>query len=296
MAMLLIHGGAGTVPERYRDDYRAGLREAADAGYRELLASGDPVGAVIASVSAMESNERAFNAGVGGAPTREGRVELDACVMASDGSAGAVAAVTNSRNPVRLAEKVRTSTPHVILAGEGAERLEEHPVPNESLLTERTREELERWRQRGTDRPGRGTVGALALADDGRLAAATSTGGILAQYPGRLGDTPVPGAGTWCDERHALSGTGIGEAFLRSAACRSVALRIDLGASPAEALQAGLDDLVRARGDGGFIYLGRDGRFGFAYNTPMLALAYRTSRASYEDVQQEPGVHLFDDR
>ncbi len=293
MAILVIHGGAGTVPERYTGAYREGLREAADAGYRELTASGDPVRAVIAAVSAMEANEAAFNAGVGGAPTREGRVELDACVMAADGSAGAVAAVTNSRNPVRLAEKVRTSTPHVILAGAGAERLEDHPVPNESLLTERTREELERWRRRGTDRPGRGTVGALALADDGRLAAATSTGGILGQYPGRLGDTPVPGAGTWCDERHALSGTGIGEAFLRSAACRSVALRIDLGASPEEALRAGLDDLSRAKGDGGFIYLGRDGTFGFAYDTPMLAVAYRAPSASGEDVATDPGVHMF---
>ena len=293
MAILVIHGGAGTVPERYLDAYRAGLEEAADVGYRELLATGDPVKAVVAAVSAMELDDEAFNAGVGGAPTRDGRVELDACVMAGDGSAGAVAAVTNSRNPVRLAEKVRTSTPHVILAGEGAERLEEDPVPNESLLTDRMREELARWRERGTDTPGRGTVGALALADDGRLAAATSTGGILGQYTGRLGDTPVPGAGTWCDERHALSGTGIGEAFLRSVACRSVALRIDLGATPEEALRTGLEELVRARGDGGFIYLGRDGTYGFAYNTPMLAVAYRAPGASYQDVQQEPGVHLF---
>lgn len=293
MSILVIHGGAGTVPERFLDAYREGLRAAADAGYRELTSSGDPVEAVLAAVSHMEANERAFNAGIGGAPTREGRVELDACVMAGDGSAGAVAAVTNSRNPVRLAEKVRTATPHVILAGEGAERLEENRVSNESLLTDRTREELERWRQRGSDRPGRGTVGALALSDDGRLAAATSTGGILAQYPGRLGDTPVPGAGTWCDPRHALSGTGIGEAFLRSAGCRTVALRIDLGATPEEALEAGLDDLVRAKGDGGFIYLNVDGRFGFAYNTPMLAVAYRSPGTSYEDVAQAPGIHLF---
>jgi beta-aspartyl-peptidase (threonine type) len=295
MAILVIHGGAGTVPEKYLDAYRAGLDQAAQAGYAELTATGDPVKAVLAAVSAMELNDKAFNAGVGGAPTREGRVELDACVMASDGSAGAVAAVTNSHNPVRLAEKVRTSTPHVILAAEGAERLEEDPVPNEALLTERMKEELAAWRQRDTDQPGRGTVGALALSDDGRLAAATSTGGILAQYPGRLGDTPVPGAGTWCDERHALSGTGIGEAFLRSVACRSVALRIDLGASPEEALRTGLDDLVRARGDGGFIYLGADGTFGFAYNTPMLAVGYRAPGKSFQDVQREPGVHLFHD-
>src|SRR5690606_9497046 len=131
-------------------------------------------------------------------------------------TAGAVAGVTNSANPVRLADKVRTSTPHVILAGEGANRLEERPIANEELLTKRTRDELARWREARADEPSRGTVGALALADDGRLAAATSTGGRLGQYAGRLGDTPVPGAGTWCDERQALSGTGIGEAFLRT--------------------------------------------------------------------------------
>src|SRR5690606_22128923 len=210
MAILVIHGGAGTVPERYLDAYRAGLEEAADVGYRELLATGDPVKAVVAAVSAMELNEQAFNAGVGGAPTRDGLVELDACVMAADGSAGAVAAVTNSRNPVRLAEKVRTATPHVILAGSGADALETDPVENQALLTGRAGEERSRWRARQQDEPSRGTVGAVALNDDGSLAAATSSGGGLGQYAGRLGDTPVPGAGTWCDRRHALSGTGIG--------------------------------------------------------------------------------------
>ncbi len=137
MSTIVIHGGAGTVPEEYQNAYREGLNAALEAGYQPLTSGGDPIEGALTAVSHMEANERAFNAGVGGAPTREGRVELDACVMASDGSAGAVAAVTNSRNPVRLAEKVRTSTPHVILAGEGAERLEQQPVTNESLLTDR---------------------------------------------------------------------------------------------------------------------------------------------------------------
>ncbi len=293
MATIVIHGGAGTVPEQYQDSYRAGLEAAVDAGYSVLEGGGDPVDAVLAAVSHMEANENAFNAGVGGAPTREGRVELDACVMSHDGSAGAVAAVTNSRNPVRLANRVRLSTPHVILAGEGAERLEEEPVENESLLTERSRQELERWRAKRVDEPGRGTVGALALSGDGRLAAATSTGGVLGQYPGRLGDTPVPGAGTWCDPRHALSGTGIGEAFLRTVGCRTVALRIDQGATPEAALRTALDEIAASRGDGGFIYLGADGLFGFAFNTPMLAVAYRSPTRSFAEIAQRPGVQLF---
>ncbi len=293
MSTLVIHGGAGTVPEPYRDAYRKGLAAALDAGYSALERLGDPLEAVLAAVSHMELNEQAFNAGVGGAPTRDGLVELDACVMAADGSAGAVAAVTNSRNPVRLAEKVRTATPHVILAGSGADALETDPVENEALLTARTREELSRWRAKQQDEPSRGTVGAVALNDDGILAAATSTGGRLGQYTGRLGDTPVPGAGTWCDRRHALSGTGIGEAFLRSAACRTVALRIDNGSTPEQALQAGLDDLVSAEGDGGFIYLGADGIFGYAFNTPMLAVAYRSPAAEFADIAVDAGVRLF---
>jgi len=281
------------VPADYQDAYRAGLKAAADVGYRALDDGGDPLEAVLTAVSNMEANERAFNAGVGGAPTREGRVELDACVMAADGSAGAVAAVSNSSNPVRLADVVRRTTPHVILAGEGAERLEENPVPNESLLTPRTRADLVRWRAKETDEPGRGTVGALALSDDGRLAAATSTGGRLGQYPGRLGDTPVPGAGTWCDARHALSGTGVGESFLRTVACRTAALRIDLGSSPERALRAGLDELKAADGDGGFIYLGADGTFGYAFNTTMIAVAYRSPKASLEEIVKESGVRLL---
>lgn len=293
MSTIVIHGGAGTVPEEYQNAYREGLNAALEAGYQALTSGGDPIEGALAAVSHMEANERAFNAGVGGAPTREGRVELDACVMASDGSAGAVAAVTNSRNPVRLADKVRTSTPHVILAGEGAERLEQQPVTNESLLTDRAKADLERWRAKRTDEPGRGTVGAVALSDDGRLAAATSTGGILGQYAGRLGDTPVPGAGTWCDPRHALSGTGIGEAFLRSAGCRSVALRVDHGATLEQALQAGLDDLKEAKGDGGFIYLGASGLFGFAFNTPMLAVAFRSPTQTLVEIARRSGVHLF---
>lgn len=293
MAILIIHGGAGTVPEPHLDAYRAGLKAAVDAGYESLNAADDPVEAVLVAISHMEANSSAFNAGVGGAPTRDGTAELDACVMAADGTAGAVAAVTNSRNPVRLANKVRTSTPHVILTGDGAGRLEEHPVANEELLTQRSREDLKRWLLKNSDEPARGTVGALAISDDGRLAAATSTGGRLGQYSGRLGDTPVPGAGTWCDRRHALSGTGIGEAFLRTAACRTVALRIDLGATPEEALQAGLDELVAAEGDGGFIYVGADGTFGYAFNTPMLAVAYRSATKQLAEVVRESGVHLL---
>ena len=292
---MLIHGGAGTVPEEYRATYQEGLRAAVESGYGVLTSpEADPIEAVLAAVSNMEANELAFNAGIGGAPTRDGVVELDACVMAADGSAGAVAAVTNSRNPVRLANQVRTSTPHVIMAGDGAGRLESEPVTNESLLSERSRADLARWLARQSEEPSRGTVGAVALSDDGRLAAATSTGGRIGQYTGRLGDTPVPGAGTWCDERHALSGTGIGEAFLRSVGCRSVALRIDLGTTPAEALQVALDELIAADGDGGFIYLGNDGTFGYAFNTPMLAVAYMSATKAVAQVSSTAGVHLID--
>ena len=117
MAILVIHGGAGTVSDRYQDAYREGLKAAADVGHRELQATGDPVKAVIAAVSAMELNEKAFNAGVGGAPTREGRVELDACVMAGDGSAGAVAILgCLTVNDETLIMRVGRANPDLALA------------------------------------------------------------------------------------------------------------------------------------------------------------------------------------
>src|SRR5690625_5053403 len=182
MAILLIHGGAGTIAERYTADYEAGLKEALAAG-EAALRTGSSDGsralqAVLAAVTSMESNSEAFNAGVGGALTRDGKVELDACVMVSGARpgrrAGAVAGVTNTKNPVLLADQVRRETPHVLLIGAGAETLVSEPVGQESLMTEKSRASLERWREGNTGSlevpmGGSNTVGAVALDDDGNL-------------------------------------------------------------------------------------------------------------------------------
>lgn len=292
MAILLIHGGAGTFTEAKAAVYQTGLRAAADAGYASLAAGGSARDAVIEAVMLMEANPEAFNAGVGGAMTRTGDVELDACVMLSDGSVGAVGGVRTSRHPVRLADLVRTATPHVLLVGAGAEALETDPVDNEALKSARSRVEFDQWLASNGPPSGSGTVGAVALADDGTLAAATSTGGIVGQYSGRIGDTPLPGAGTWADTSVALSGTGKGEAFIRSVACRSLAFELERGASLEGALNAALARLIRADGRGGFIAVTADGTFGFGFNTPAMAYGIRAPGVSEEGLTQDAGVRV----
>ncbi len=293
MAILLIHGGAGTFTEAKAESYREGLRRAVDAGYAVLTAGGTALDAVITAVTSMEANPEAFNAGVGGAMTRTGEVELDACVMLSDGSAGAVGGVRNSRNPIRLADLVRTTTPHVLLVGEGAEALETDPVDNEALKSPRSRVEFDRWLASNGPPSGSGTVGAVALADDGTLAAATSTGGIVGQYSGRIGDTPLPGAGTWADANVAVSGTGKGEAFIRSVACKSLADELRHGASLSDALTTSLAGLVSAGGTGGFIVVTADGRVGYGFNTPAMAYGVRAPGVTEHDLTQDTGVHVL---
>jgi beta-aspartyl-peptidase (threonine type) len=292
MAILLIHGGAGTFTTGRDAAYEAGLEAACEAGYTLLTRGSTAVAAVIEAVRMMESNPEAFNAGVGGAMTRTGDVELDACVMLSDGSVGAVGGVRTSRNPVLLADLVRTTTPHVVLFGAGAEALETAPVTNDELKTRHSRAELERWQASSQALTGSGTVGAVALADDGTLAAATSTGGIVGQYLGRIGDTPIPGAGTWADARTAVSGTGKGEAFIRSVACKSVADELAHGATLEAALATALAGLVTAAGNGGFIAVTVDGQVGYGFNTPAMAYAFRAPGLAEQGLSHSAGVHI----
>jgi beta-aspartyl-peptidase (threonine type) len=283
MAILLIHGGAGTFTAGRDEAYEAGLSAACEAGYALLTSGSTAVSAVIEAVRRMESNPEAFNAGVGGAMTRTGDVELDACVMLSDGSAGAVGGVRTSRNPVLLADLVRTTTPHVVLFGAGAEALEKDPVANDELKTPHSRAELERWQASTRALTGTGTVGAVALADDGTLAAATSTGGIVGQYLGRIGDTPIPGAGTWADARTAVSGTG---------ACKRVSDELAHGATLEAALHTTLTGLVTADGSGGLIVVTSDGSFGYGFNTPAMAYAFRAPGLSEHGLSRSAGVRI----
>lgn len=272
--------------------YAAGIKRAADAAWERLTSGASATEAVITAVMHMESDETAFNAGVGGALTDRGEAELDACVMASDGSVGAVACVRNSRNPILLAEKVRTSTPHVLLVGPAADALETSPVANQALRTSRSLESLARWQeqQRSPGGSGSNTVGAVALADDGTLAAATSTGGIVGQWSGRVGDTPLPGAGTYADARVAVSCTGKGEALIRAVAAKSLAAALEYGVPLEEAVDKTLAAWRAVDGFGGLIAVTVTGLVAVAFDTEEMSYAIRSPRLSEERVARGAAV------
>jgi L-asparaginase / beta-aspartyl-peptidase len=281
-AVLLIHGGAGTlrasdISDAERERYEAALREALEAGWRVLAEGGSALDAVTAAILPMEDSPL-FNAGRGAVFTADGRNELDASIM--DGrtrAAGAVGGVRWVRNPVLLARRVMEGSPHVFMAGQGAlefaidQGLELKPA--EWFWTEHRWNQMQRAILRGalpTDAgDGRfGTVGAVALDGAGGLAAATSTGGTTAKRYGRLGDVPVIGAGTWADDRCAVSATGDGEYFIRAAAARSICARMTLAGEDIDAAAAAVLEGIRELGGlGGVIVLDSAGGTSLRFST-----------------------------
>lgn len=293
MATLILHGGAGRIDDERREAYETGLREALEAGWDVLSGGGSAVDAVQRSVAVMEANPEAFNAGVGSSLTRDGTVECDACLIdGREGRAGAVAAVRSARSPIALARAVMERTPHVLLVGAGADALVDDPVANEALITPYARAQLERWRERHEGPTGSATVGAAALDDHGALAAATSTGGVLGQWPGRVGDAPIPGAGTYADPRVALSCTGRGEAFVRAVTGKALAERLAHGATLESALARALADVRAMDGSGGLIVALADGGLGWAFDTSHLALAWRSGAGGDVRVTSDAGVSV----
>lgn len=290
MPRLLIHGGAGTIRSERRDAYRAGLRAALEAGWSAFDEGADAVEAVLRAVASMEADDQAFNAGVGGSPNRDGEVELDAAVVrGEDGSAGAVAAVRTARSAVRLADRVRRETPHVLFVGAGADALVDDPIEPDALLTDVTRARWADWRagrehDDATPPTGSATVGAVAIDAAGDLAAATSTGGVLGKWPGRVGDAPIVGAGTYADRAVAVSATGRGEAFLRAVTAKALADRLERGDDLTVALRRALADVRRMDGDGGLIVATADGRLAYAFDTAHLALGWTDGARSVADV------------
>jgi L-asparaginase / beta-aspartyl-peptidase len=291
--VLIIHGGAGTLraAEMSADDraaYEAALHEALEAGWRVLAEGGSALDAVTAAILPMEDSPL-FNAGRGAVFTADGRNELDASVM--DGAtraAGAVGGVRSVRHPVLLARRIMEASPHVFLAGPGAlefaidQGLELKPA--EWFWTEQRWQQMQRATLRGAAASdagvGRfGTVGAVARDASGHLAAATSTGGTTAKRYGRLGDVPVIGAGTWADDQCAVSATGDGEYFIRTAAARSICARMSLaGAPPAEAAAAVLAEIRALGGRGGVIVVDSAGRFSASFNTEGMYRAHADAR------------------
>ncbi len=282
--ILAIHGGAGTMPPGSMTPdaeraHRVGLHRALMAGHAILAVGGPALDAVTAAVAALE-DDPLFNAGHGAVLTRGGRHEMDAAVM--DGATlavGAVAGICGPRNPIWAARVVMERSPHVLLAGPGAlEFLRAQGVAfaePEYFDTARRRDALRAMlaaEAEGSpnidDADRHGTVGAVALDAAGRLAAATSTGGMTGKLPGRVGDTPVPGAGTWADAACAVSATGHGESFSRIAAGHEVSARMrlagdDLDTATAVAMAA----LEAVGGTGGLIAVDRAGRVALPFNT-----------------------------
>jgi len=285
--LLVIHGGAGVeragMTPQLEAQARAALEQALRKGYARLKAGGAAVDAVDDAITVLE-DDPLFNAGRGAVFTHDGKNELDAAIM--DGStlaAGAIAGVHRVRNPVQLARAVMEHSPHVMMIGEGAEQFAGEQgialVDPSYFRTEQRWQELQKALRQDAagDRLGStaralkhfGTVGAVARDSQGRLAAGTSTGGMTDKRYGRVGDSPVIGAGTWADQTCAVSGTGWGEYYLRVAAAHEICRRMGLlHESAAEAGRAVINQQIpQMGGDGGAIVLGADGSVSLPFNT-----------------------------
>lgn len=308
---IAIHGGAGTIekskmtPEKERA-YRAKLEEAIDAGYAVLDKGGASLDAVVAAINILEDSPL-FNAGKGAVYTYEGAHELDASIMdGRDRQAGAVAGVKRVANPINLARMVMEDSPFVMLAGEGAEAFARSRgvpmVDNKRFDTEQRRQQLERAKEKldkenKQDKDYRaavdslpvpfrmGTVGAVALDKQGNLAAGTSTGGMTAKRYGRIGDSPVIGAGTFADNRScAVSATGHGEYFIRYSVAADICTRVAYQSkSVAQAADEVINEvLLPVGGTGGVIVLDAKGNIALTFNTKGM---YRASRVAGQPAQ-----------
>jgi L-asparaginase / beta-aspartyl-peptidase len=296
---MAIHGGAGTLPRAEMSgeaerQYRAGLREAIDAGYAVLHDGGTSLDAVTRAVVLLEDNPL-FNAGRGSVFTLDGRNELDASIMEGRTlKAGAVCGLTRIRNPVELARAVMEKSEHVMLAGAGAEEFASSQgfsfVPHSYFHTAARWAQLERIRGGEIGLSGHtishvGTVGAVALDTFGHLAAATSTGGMTGKRFQRIGDSPVIGAGTYADDRScAVSATGHGEIFVRAAVAHDICARMRFGGrGVVEAVREVIfEELPALGGEGGVIAIDAQGEMAMEFNSEGM---FRASRKAGEEAQ-----------
>ena len=298
---IVVHGGAGVInrsdmnPER-EAQYRAGLEAARDAGYAVLEKGGSSLDAVSTAVRSLEDNPL-FNAGVGAVLNRDGEAEMDSSIM--DGKtlrAGAVANLKHVKNPIDLARAVMEKSPHVMIAGPGAEEFALQQgftlVPNTYFRTELRKRQLEKAQQEEqkaaagkrtgpvTSFDGHGTVGAVALDRNGNLAAATSTGGMTNKLPGRIGDSPLIGAGTYANNAScAVSATGDGEYFIRAVVAHDICALVEYKRLPLEAAAREVIDgtIGGMHASGGVIALDTEGHIVMEFNSPGMFRAARDS-------------------
>ena len=300
--ILLVHGGAWAIPDDMLEAHEQGVFDALQAGYSLLERGASAIDAVEATVAQME-DDATFDAGRGSFLTRDGRVQLDALLM--DGAtlrAGGVACVERLQNPIHAARLVLDKSPHVYFVGAGAEEFaHEHGMPlidNSELVLDRERKRLAEAQKKeraglpdltfagddkspetAADIDSHDTVGAVALDSEGRLAAATSTGGTLNKAPGRVGDSSLIGCGCYADNASAaVSLTGWGEPIMKLVLGKWATDRVQQGQSPEQVAPEAIAYLFkRLGGHGGMILLGPDGRYGIAHNTPRMAWGVCTS-------------------
>lgn len=298
---IIVHGGAGTVSPDRTEIVQQGCKEAALVGWRILQAGGSALDAVEAAVRSLEDNPQ-YNAGTGACLTSDGNIELDAGIMEGHTlQVGAVACIELIKNPITLARKVLDS-PHVLLTGKGALQYALEcgisMCELEDLVTERQYQIWLEKKNKATlesnneDEPRlhrrevasvkareekHGTVGSVAIDMAGHLAAASSTGGIPNQYPGRVGDTPLVGCGFYADDNAAVSCTGVGEDFVRLLIAKRAADFVAHGETARDAATSTVAFLgAKATGTGGLILVDRKGNIGFAWNSQNLKYAYIT--------------------
>jgi beta-aspartyl-peptidase (threonine type) len=297
MFAIAVHGGAGALSRRdtsaeQEQAYRAGLSEALDAGYAMLEHGAASLDAAIAAVCVLEDNPL-FNAGRGAVLTRDGAAELDASVM--DGrtlKAGAVTGLKHVKNPIALARRVMDHSPHVMLVGAGAEEFARlqgvELVSNEYFRTEVRQAQLHRLldgsAEKENDLVAFGTVGAVALDADGNVAAATSTGGMTGKRWGRVGDSPIIGAGTYASNAScAVSATGHGEYFIRSVVAHDICAQVEYLKLPlVKAVDNVLAKMKALGGNGGVIAVDPRGEIVLEFNSGGMFRGQRTSAGKNE--------------
>jgi len=270
---IIVHGGAGPIKDDSLAARLDGCKAAALAGWDILCAGGSAVDAAEAAVVVLEDNPL-FNAGTGSTLNSLGQVEMDAAIMAGGAlRAGAVAAVQRIKNPIKLARRVLEDGRHVLIAGEGASlfaRAIGFPECDPAALI--VESEKQRWDSK------HGTVGCAAFDHDGNLAAATSTGGIFNKLPGRVGDSPLVGCGTYANKFGAVSCTGYGEAIVRVLLARAAAQLLQDGIEPSDAAGMALNNLAQLTGStAGLILIDAQGRVGFGRNTTHMPVCYVTA-------------------
>lgn len=290
---LIVHGGAWDIPDEAIDACKAGCLRALHAGWAVLSNGGHALDAIESAVTVLE-DDPVFDAGYGSHLNFDGYVECDAIIMeAATLRAGSAAGLRCVKNPIQVARAILEKCPHMMLISEGAERFaRDQGIPicaPEELISPAEREAWERCRQdshaaehhRGHEQ---GTVGAVALDEQGRLYAATSTGGTCCKLPGRVGDSPLIGSGCYADcETGAVSSTGYGEAIMKVVLAKTACdfLR-PAGSNPNRAAQAATQLLIRrGKGTGGLIMLDKNGNPGYAFNTPRMAYGYIVPDGSF---------------